>query len=526
MRFPRLRLVRALGAALLAGALVITAAGCSSGSSGTTTGSSKSGRGGTLTVALTRAPASFDAGSIARSGLSNDFLAPVYQPLIEIDEKGKLAPSLATKWEWLDDTNTTLKLELRDDAKFSDGSPVTAAGVIAYWQYALQTAYSQYWLGGATFETPTEHEVVVHLQEDKPRPNLPWAFTTSFSSLGWITNPAALKDPDKLKLEAAGAGPYVLDTKNTVTNSTYVYTPNPYFYDKAEVRWDKIVLKVMPQEQTRLAALRTGQVDVAAGAQRQVKAARDAGLQVVLGAGGGKPIIFGDLEGKTVPALADLRVRQALAYAVDWKSIGAGIFGDDVIYNQQIFAEGSEGYLPDLVDLHPYDPKKAERLLAEAGYPDGFDAGQMIVGPVPGNADLAQVLQAQWAKIGVTVQPLVLDPAAWSTQINAHAWPLNVYSSISAPVGPTISALLDSNSTWLSQSDYSGLYALIDTAQRTPADTEASRKAWQDVARYAAENVLYLAGVMPTTSIFAKKDIGGIVMNAPSMSSIMLWYRK
>ncbi|WP_251447639.1 ABC transporter substrate-binding protein [Microbacterium sp. USTB-Y] len=524
MRFTRTKAAAALVATVLAGALALT--GCGGGGGGKAGSSAGGGKGGTLTVGLTRAPASFDAGSLSRAGLTNNFLAPAYQPLIEIDEKGKLAPSLATKWEWLDDTNTTLKLELRDDAKFSDGSPVTAAGVVAYWQYALQTAYSQYWLGGATFETPTEHEVVVHLQADKPRPSLPWAFTTAFTSLGWITNPAALKDPDKLKLETAGAGPYILDTKNTVTNSTYVYTPNPNYYDKAEVRWDKIVLKVMPQEQTRLAALRTGQIDVAAGSLRQVKSAKDAGLQVVEGPGSARPIVFGDLKGEIVPALKDLRVRQALMYAVDWHKAGAGIFGDNVVYNQQLFIEGSEGYAPDLVERYPYDPAKAKQLLAEAGYPDGFDVGEMLVGPVEGNKEIAQVLQAEWAKIGVTMQPLVLDPSMWGTKLEAQVWPVNAFSAILAPVGPTVTAILDPNSSWLANSDYTELYRLIDVAQHETADTPENAKAWQDVNRYVVENALLITGVMPKNLWFAKQDMAGIVINPPSLTSIMLWHRK
>ena len=150
----------------------------------------------------------------------------------------------------------------------------------------------------------------------------------------------------------------------------------------------------------------------------------------------------------------------------------------------------------------------------------------MLVGPVEGNKEIAQVLQAEWAKIGVTMQPLVLDPSMWGTKLEAQVWPVNAFSAILAPVGPTVTAILDPNSSWLANSDYTELYRLIDVAQHETADTPENAKAWQDVNRYVVENALLITGVMPKNLWFAKQDMAGIVINPPSLTSIMLWHRK
>ncbi len=79
-----------------------------------------------------------------------------------------------------------------------------------------------------------------------------------------------------------------------------------------------------------------------------------------------------DVDGTVVPAFKDLRVRQALNYAIDREAITKSVYGDFGIPTDQYVPEGIGGYLPELEDVYPYDPEKAKELLAEAGYPDGF----------------------------------------------------------------------------------------------------------------------------------------------------------
>src|SRR5581483_2857840 len=88
-------------------------------------------------------------------------------------------------------------------------------------------------------------------------------FAGNGNSAGQVVNPEALSDPNSLLSQTAGAGEYMLDTSATTPNSKYVYVPNPFYYDKAAVHWQRVVITVIADPNTTLAALKNGQVDVA-----------------------------------------------------------------------------------------------------------------------------------------------------------------------------------------------------------------------------------------------------------------------
>jgi peptide/nickel transport system substrate-binding protein len=198
-----------------------------------------------------------------------------------------------------------------------------------------------------------------------------------------------------------------------VPDEEYVLVPNEHYWDQSAVKWKEVVIKVLTDPSARFRAVQTGQVDVAvmAGALDFLQPAKDADLQTFAEPANTRGLIIADRAADG--PLKDVRVRQALNYAIDRKAITSGLIGDAGTPTSEF--RTSNGFDPDLVDRYPYDPQKARDLLAEAGYPDGFSltmlgAGHMVTGGGP----LAQAVASYWDDIGVTANfELAPTAAEW-----------------------------------------------------------------------------------------------------------------
>ena len=175
------------------------------------------------------------------------------------------------------------------------------------------------------------------------------------------------------------------------------------------------MLKVFTDANSVLSALRSGQVDVAQGSATTAGAARDAGFEVTTAPSGMVGIYLADIDGTIVPAMSDVRVRQALNYAIDREAITDSIYGEFGIPTTQFVPEGIGGFLPELEDAYPYDPEKAKELLAEAGYPDGFSFTVLEQPGFDGSDLLPQAMAEQFAAVGVQME--VKSYAAFSDYV-------------------------------------------------------------------------------------------------------------
>ena len=240
------------------------------------------------------------------------------------------------------------------------------------------------------------------LKLSTPDPMLPYGLDQD-GLAGCVVGPAGLANPEALGSTTNGAGPYMIDPKATILNSQYVYVKNPYYWDPSAQKWDKVVIKIISDSNAMLSALKTGQVQVAEGAATEAGDAEAAGLQIISAPSAMLGMYIGDIDGKIVPALKDVRVRQALNYAIDRKAIVELLYGKYGKPTDQFVPQGIGGYLAKLEDVYPYDPKKAKELLAEAGYKDGFKF-TLVEQPAVSSGDLlAQAMVANWKDIGVDV---------------------------------------------------------------------------------------------------------------------------
>jgi peptide/nickel transport system substrate-binding protein len=395
--------VRTSTAAVGTGMVLVAMAACG-GTSSSGTQPAASSTGGTLTVAGELGPTTLNPETTNQALC--DFEELAYEPLIVRLENGGLAPGLATSWHYAGSGNTTFVLNLRSGVRFSDGTTMTAQDVVNDFKYVVKAAGQMApYFTGDTFAVTGPMQVTI--KSKIPNPEFPFLLTQDYNA-GDIISPNGLKDTAALGTRTFGAGPYELDAAETVSGSTYTYTPNPYYYDKSAVHWRKVVIKVMGSAQAILDAMKTGEVNLAEGDASTLKAAEQAGITVTQAPLIWEGVDLADRDGKMVKALASVQVRQALNYATDRTVLVNALFAGVGTPTEQVTVPGGYGYLASLNSTYPYDPAKAKQLLAAAGYPHGFTMS-MLTADYDQEDLLAQALAQEWAQVGVKVN--IIDDA-------------------------------------------------------------------------------------------------------------------
>ena len=352
-----------LAAAGVAMALALSACGGSDGDSGNGGGG---GSGGTLTLGSIVAPPSLAA---AESSWANGspYVQAVYDSLLRQAPDGSVEPWLATEWSY-DEARTVLTVTLRDDVTFTDGTPFTAdvaaQNVLRFRDGTSAQADRLSNVADATALDPTTLQITL----SAPDPAL---LVYLAQVAGAQASPATFDAPDAAT-DPIGSGPYVLDADRTVVGSTYVYAKNPDYWAPDEQHYDELVINVYTTAQTQVNAIQGGQVDATNlldnQSAPQIEGAGYTIQDVELNWAG---LLLFDRAGQVNPALGDVRVRQAIAHAIDREALLEGAGGSGTVTGQ-VFREGGDAYDPDLEDRYDYDPDAARDLLADAGYPDGF----------------------------------------------------------------------------------------------------------------------------------------------------------
>jgi peptide/nickel transport system substrate-binding protein len=432
LRF-RLSGSRARGRARLVIGLIVAsfapiAAGCGGGGSGDgTQAGSPAGTDGerpTLNIGVNREVANLDAAKDSASPYPRRFWSePI---LVRSAEDGSFGPGLATSWGYVGEGNTTFEFTLREDAKFSDGSPVTAAAVKKWFEYyAKAKGFGTNFVTFKSIETPDE--LTVRLTLENPTPHVPFHLAGS-TTWGFVHK---VDESISLEKTPVAAGAYMLDPSQTVEGDHYTMVPNEHYYDQSRIRYSKVVVKIITEPSSMLRAIQSGQLDVAWGDVSTVQEAESAGLSIAHARGGWDGLTLMDRDGTIAKPLADARVRQALNYAMDRDAITEAMIGE---YGEPT----SQGIATEVLDLehrdhYSYDPDKARELLAQAGYADGFTLKVVDQGQIGNLGDpmvqaMAKYLDDVGVKLDITTAGSYVEflekAATKSFPVFQHNWPL------------------------------------------------------------------------------------------------------
>jgi peptide/nickel transport system substrate-binding protein len=353
--------------------------------------------------------------------LSNDTLT-------HLNSDGSITGQLASKFHYIGQGNKTFELTLGRNARFSDGTRVNAAAVKKWLEYfASAGGIASDIMGKFTITTPDNWTVRLKLQS--PCPIIPEILSQS-QGWGYVSSPAAVANPKALASASYGAGPYTLVPSQSVAGDRLTYVPNKFYYDKSRIHFSKVVVRFIPDPGAMLAAVQTGQVDVALGDASTADAAKRSVNVYALG-GGYNGFFLRDRNGVVSKPLGDVRVRQALNYALDRKAITHAVSG---AYGRPISQPlSTDGFDEKLRNAYPYSESKAKSLLAAAGYSKGFTVDVLAL---PGAGDqLTQAAASYWARIGVTAKITVATSLGdYIGKIFSGEFPINQLPQSSSPM--------------------------------------------------------------------------------------------
>ena len=365
--FPRSRALRAL-MATTTGVAVLLPSGAMTPFAQASTGKASAG---TLTIGINSALETWDP-SLNESTLPRFWLLqPVYDTLTREAVNGKYIPDLAT--HWTRPNPKTFVMTLRTGVKFQDGTPFNAAAVKANLDHARTDNGNEHALLGNIANVTVVNAKTVRLNLSAPDPDLEATFARY--DVGAMVSPKAIANATALAQTPDGTGPYTLNSAQTVKTDHFTFTrKTSYWGGFSAFPYKTIVVKVIPDSTSLLNAAITGQVDVdtsdypTGGDNNLVAQAQRGDLNLLKTPPNSiNEIGLLDRVGKIVPALKDVRVRQALNYAIDRKAVLKPYFQGYGVPISNILAPTARGYDKAMDNYYAYNPTKAKALLKAAG---------------------------------------------------------------------------------------------------------------------------------------------------------------
>ncbi|MFO1081479.1 MAG: ABC transporter substrate-binding protein [Reyranellaceae bacterium] len=354
-------------------------------------------RGGVLKVSANANPSSLDP-QTGGSGSDHAFLYPVFDTLVDFEPATLQAiPGLAESWSNPDPR--TLLLNIRAGVTFHDGTPLDAAAVKANLERARGDARSNIKGDLATVESiEIAGPQQVALRMKQPDSSL---LLTLSDRAGMMSSPKATQELGKdYDRRPVGAGPMKFVSWND--NEKVVYARNERYWRSGQPLLDGLEMNVIPEINTALRAVTAGQNDFVyfLSPQQKPLVERARNLTAVSGPTLYCVIVFLNF---SRPPLNDLRVRQALNYAIDRESFAKATMAGLSEVATTVLPKAHWAYDPTLANYYPYDPDKAKALLAEAGFKDGLDLH--LIGYTDQRQQQRQeVLQEQLRKIGIRLR--------------------------------------------------------------------------------------------------------------------------
>ena len=359
---------------------------------------------------------SMDPHSLNES-LQLSFTGNVYESLIERDKSMNLAPALATKWT--QQSPTVWRFELRPGVKFHDGTAFTADDVVFTFKRAAGEGSDMKGYTNPIKEVRKVGDLAVEIETTAPYPILPDTLTTlAMMSKKWCEDNKAERPVDRRKgientasFKANGTGPFRLKERQPSVRTVLVKNFN--WWGKSESNVDEIVFTPIGNDATRVAALLSGETDVMEPVPLQdVERIKSAGINVLQGPElrtiflgmdqKRDELQFSSVKGKN--PFKDVRVRRAFYQAIDEETIKARVMRGSALPTGLMVGSAVRGFQADMNKRPPYDAEGAKKLLADSGYPNGFEVGMNCPNDryVNDNA-ICQAVAANLARIGVKV---------------------------------------------------------------------------------------------------------------------------
>jgi len=415
----------------------------------------------------------------------------MFDYLFKRDENNVLQPWLAESYEIVDDT--TIQVVLKQGVKFHNGDEFTAEDV----KFTLERVATD----SSLKENPNYKQIkevkiidayTVQIITHAPEPSI----IHRLARLGSGMLPKKYIDEngwDYFLENPIGTGPYKL--VEWVRDDRIVFEPfDDYFLGKVD-EWDKVTFRVIPENSTRVSELLAGGVDIATNIPpadwERVESNEGTSLKQEVS----NRTLFLVLRATEGFATSDVRVRQAIDYAIDDGTLTEFALRGAGIPTLTMVGPGNFGHEPSLYNTYNYDLEKAKQLLAEAGYPNGFEMTlHASKGRYLQDGEVAELIVGMLAQVGIKVN---LEFSEWSTFVelrnaneNKEAYLLGLGNSM---YDGAYSLDRFHTERFIDHTDYSNaeVDALLEQS-RTNMDSATREKQLQDIQKIVAEDVPYV----------------------------------
>lgn len=500
-------------AMLVTGVLAISACSPSTSDSGSSSGNaSGTASDAKITLGVTAAPRSLDPAQLD-GGTQAYVWGSIYDTLLYQDNDGKLQPNAAKEWKYSDDA-LNLTLTLRDDLKFSNGEPVTSADVKATFDRNKATPGQQTdkFTSVESVEAPDEQTVLVKFAAPDP------AFLNNIATdAGVIADDKNLSDPN-IATNPIGSGPYTLNTEKSVTGSSFVLDRREDYWNLDAYPYKTLTVRVITDSTAIVNALKAGEIDtgqVQASAMPQF-AGRPEFNHVQVQGSSVSYINLADRAGTKLKPLADVRVRQAINYAFDRKAMVDKILLGQGAPTVQQFNLNGDIYDESLEKTYGYDPEKARKLLAEAGYPDGFE---ISMPSTVMSTTFEPTLSQSFADIGIKVnwEPVPIQNA--TAAVAGANYPMYFFS-VGADVAPRevirqLKGKTQNPFQWSSPE----IDRLLKEAS-SEIDLEARNEKYRELNEYVVKEALFAPVFYNSANFVTSKDVAYLGNGKKSFPSI------
>jgi peptide/nickel transport system substrate-binding protein len=339
---------------------------------------------------------------------SFEVLENVFDTLVEPDANLEMRPALAASWTVSPD-QLTWTFQLRKGVRWQDGSPFTADDVVYSYRRIIDQQLTNVDKFSAVTEITAPNPDTVVLRLKQPTPNL-------LTNLGGFKGMAIVQrrnvESGEIAKHPVGTGPFAFASQRSGDSITL--TPNPHYWGPAP-KLPGVTFQFISEPSTALSALQAGEIDWTDSVppQRVSQLKDDDSLHLAVTASNDYWYLALN---EARPPWNDVRVRQAIAYAVDRDAIVAATSYGTAVANQLAIPAGNPWYTR--YDRYSYDIDQAKRLLSESGQqPTKLD--MLVTSEYPETVTAAQVIADNLAPLGITVNIRTVDMATWLDEQNS-----------------------------------------------------------------------------------------------------------